>query len=242
MAVVAACVVAGVSSPASGEEARRWIPVLGLHLAPSMSVVMDTGSSGAVTSVYGQVHPAGALGLSVHPSERVALVVDLEAEGWSGRLEAPDAPPIELRFLSYWLHARARTRIARLGPVGIHVDAAVGIGFSREDGSGFRAEGDGFSFGAGPLVDVALGRYLALSLGILFEGGWVWYEVDSAAAREGPNEYTMSWPRVLFSLGLHGFIIHRLAPRARGASAEPPAEPRAEPELEEPTPSKSPSF
>jgi len=193
-------------SPVLAEESRRQVPLVGLHLQPSLSLMLGSDS---VTEVYGTAHPTGSVGISIHPLERFYLILELEAHGWSGTYSPPGSAPIDLAFLNYWVHMRGRIFVFQRGRLGIAIDADFGILFSREDGDRFRAEGQGVSIGAGPAVQVDLGEYVALSLCVLIGSGWAWYEVESPQTVEGDNDYSLAWPRVLIGLAVHGFVIRR---------------------------------
>ena len=207
-----------VTTTASAEESRRRVPLLGIHLQPSLSL---TFGSDSVTEVYGSAHPTGSIGISIHPLESFYLILELEAHGWNGTFSPPDSTPIDLTFLNYWLHFRGRIFVYQRGRFGLAIDADFGLLFSREDGERFRAEGQGVSIAAGPAIQINLGEYVALSLCALVGSGWAWYDFESPQTIEGDNDYSLSWPRVLIGLALHGFVIRRTVHLTRTAEPAP---------------------
>jgi hypothetical protein len=233
--IICALMILSLSRPGLAEPSRRQVPVVGLHMQPSLSVLIG---SDLVTEVYGHAHPTGSLGISLHPSERFYLILELEAQGWSGTYDPPGGTPIDMRFLNYWLHARGRTFVYRRGRFGLALDAEVGVLFAREDGDHFRAEGQGISISAGPAIQIDLGTYLALSLCTLVGSGWAWYDIESPQSSAGDSEYELAWPRLLVGLALHGFVVRRTVRPARApepaAAPEPVETPPAAPELPSP--------
>lgn len=229
-----------MAQPRTGraEQARRQVPLVGIHLQPSLSLMLGSDS---VTEVYGRVHPTGSVGISVHPMERFYLILEVEAQGWNGTYSPPGATPVDLRFLNYWLHFRGRVFVYRRGRFGLALDAEFGLLFAREDGDRFRAEGQGLSISGGPAIQIDLGQYIALSLCTLVGSGWAWYDVESPQSRDGANDYSLAWPRVLIGLALHGFVIRRTArpPREAERAAHSPALDPAPPD--DPRPPSSPS-
>ena len=218
LTIVALLATALQAAPAAAEQSPDTEPLLGVHLQPSMSVLLPISSAASVTEVYGLVHPTGAVGLSFHPIERFHILLELEAQGWRGELprvdsvgeDGPAAAAVELMFLNYWLRLRARVMLLRAGRFQLLADLTTGLVFGREDGERFRAEGEGVSIGVGPVAWLSLGRYIALSLSAIFESGWVWYTIGSAQSRGGEvDEYSLVYPRFLIALGLHGFLVRR---------------------------------
>ncbi len=205
----------------AAEAARRRVPLIGLYAQPSVSLLLP--DSGPVTEVYGQAHPTGSIGFSLHPVERFFLALELEGHGWSGTYAPPGGESTELRFLNYWLHIRGRVFIYQSGRWSVGLDALFGVVFGREDSARFRSEGQGVSLGIGPSLQVALGDYLAISINATVGSGWIWYEVESPQSRAGDNDYSLTWPRVLIGVALHGFVVRRVV-----------RPPRPEPEAEEP--------
>jgi hypothetical protein len=210
---------------ASAESARHRVPLVGIYLQPNLSIILPGYET--ITEIYGQVHPTGTVGFSLHPVERFFLALELEGHGWNGSYAPPGGHAFDMRFLNYWLHIRGRVFLWQRGRWALGADGVFGVLFSREDGERFRSEGQGVAVGAGPSVQMALGRFMALSLNVMIEGGWGWYQVQSPQSSGGDNNYTLAWPRVLVGLAIHGFLVRRTI------RPEPPPE---EPEAPQPQP------
>ncbi len=200
-----------LAAPVHGQDESprrpRLAPRLGFQITPALSVILPAADAEAVSQAYGFTHPAGSVGVSVHPTERFGLVLELEAEGWQGTFEPRSNTTINLRFLSYWIRARARTRVYDRGPFSIHIDGTLAMIVSREDGHEFRSTGQGFGVGVAPVFELRLSRYVGISLSALLELGWCWYSAEGPASPKG--DYMMPWPRFLFGLGFHGYLLHR---------------------------------
>lgn len=222
-----------VSATANAEVASYREPLLSVYLQPNLSLTLPSGSGQAVTDVYGITHPTGALGIGLHFHRRFSLLVELEAQGWKGELPATsseihtDIDAFELRFLNYWINLRGRIMLFQRGRFELAADAVLGAVIGREDGERFRAEGAGFTIGAGPVAWIRLGNFMALSISAILESGWIWYQIESPQARGSANDYRLQWPRVLIGVGLHGIFVHRNPSRRSRAQRtdEAPAPP-----------------
>lgn len=233
---------------ASAEQREQREPLLGIYLQPMLSATLPGGSATYVTDVYGSAHPTGAVGLTFHFHQRFTLALDLEVQAWRGELPsvpatAEGSPEIEafaLSFLNYWTHLRGRIMLVRSGRIQLDADAVIGLAFGREDGERFRSEGLGVSVGLGPVLSVALGRYIAISFSATIDTGWIFYDVESPQSNAEDASYTLVWPRILIGIGLHGFLAHRRPTANSGTSSEDDAVPHEESEvIAEPLPAQT---